>query len=377
MKTYSLLALALVTAAHVAAQSVDTETNDTCLTAQAIGAWTPTHRVLGQIDPTDGIDDIDFYRFEGEAGMAFRLVLEGRSGEGLTPLDEPLLALFGSDCTPTSWRPTAEHDEVVIDFDIPADGIFIVAAAGCCDSGFRGRGDSVGDYELRVEAPPPPVESIFGRTINRATTEPLQTDVTLYRCEGDELCSHEIGTQTSGEDGTFEFDATNVTEILEEGRYRVVATLGGYKDGEKSLEAKAGERNDAGDVPLAPPPVFVKKDLTLTCGERVCRVRTTIRNDSQSTLEGLAWAVVELTHRDEDADATKTTAFEASRRRMFALEPQSSALIRLSFRIPVGAADSADMKVTLRIGNRPRAFYNVIYDESVERKASAGDAELR
>jgi hypothetical protein len=73
------------------------EPNNTCPTAQDVGAVAFPLTRDGSLDSTPETLDVDFFRFTGTPGSAVKVDLEGQdTGQGT--LGDPFLGLFDSNC---------------------------------------------------------------------------------------------------------------------------------------------------------------------------------------------------------------------------------------------------------------------------------------
>src|SRR5215475_8176137 len=110
------------------AQLTEVEPNDQCTIAQDLGAVTLPVSLLGNLDSTPEVPDIDFFRFTGDPGSNVKVDLEGaQTGKGT--LGDPLLGLFDSSCNLIA---VADEGGVGLNsrltLTVPPDGVFILAA---------------------------------------------------------------------------------------------------------------------------------------------------------------------------------------------------------------------------------------------------------
>jgi len=193
IKLLGVLVLAAGQSSQTLAQTTEVEPNDTCPAAQDIGSIDVTgpFTVSGSLDTPPDEPDVDFFRFEATPGAVVVADLEGEpSGAGT--LADPYLGLFDSDCNLLASNDDFSGLNSRLQFAVPTDGIFVLAATSCCDDDFTGDGGSSGSYQLTVAPAPPPIGSIAGRVVNADTGEPLPGDsppfaaVELFLCDGDE-----------------------------------------------------------------------------------------------------------------------------------------------------------------------------------------------
>ena len=164
--------------APVSAQVLEEEPNNTCQTAQEVGALSGLPAIVSGSLDTDYVSDppvrdVDFYQFYGTPGSKLRSELLG-SGSGVGTLVDPFLGLFDSQCNLLAANDDSSLGlESRIDFEVPADGVFILAATGCCDNEFIGAHGQEGSYQLGILEPPTAIGSISGRVVDELTGEPL------------------------------------------------------------------------------------------------------------------------------------------------------------------------------------------------------------
>ena len=114
------------------AQAVEVEPNDPCTEAQDIGPIdvTGTFSVQGSLDTPPEDPDVDFFRFSATPGAQVVADHEGQT-TGAGTLSDPFLGLFDSGC-----NLLASNDDTIglnarLSFDVPSDGVFILAASSC------------------------------------------------------------------------------------------------------------------------------------------------------------------------------------------------------------------------------------------------------
>lgn len=156
-------------------QAVEVEPNEPCVEAQDIGPIdvTGASSVQGSLDTPPDEPDIDFFRFSATPGARVTANHEGEdTGAGTLP--DPLLGLFDTDC-----NLLASNDDSGVGlnsrltFDVPVDGVFVLAATSFPDFDFTGAGGNSGTYQLTISSPPPFIGSISGRIVDARTGEPL------------------------------------------------------------------------------------------------------------------------------------------------------------------------------------------------------------
>src|SRR5919106_935115 len=116
----------------------------------------------GSLDTPPEEPDVDFFRFSATPGAQLVADHEGQA-TGAGTLGDPFLGLFDSGCNLLTLNDDTETLNSRLSFDVPPDGIFILAASSCCDGEFTGNGGSSGTSQLTISPPPPSIGSISGR----------------------------------------------------------------------------------------------------------------------------------------------------------------------------------------------------------------------
>jgi hypothetical protein len=331
------------------AQAVEVEPNDPCVEAQDIGPIdvTGAFSVQGSLDTPPDEPDVDFFRFSATPGAQVVANDEGQdTGAGTLP--DPVLGLFDTDC---NLLVTDDDSGVGLNsrlrFDVPPDGVFVLAATSFPDFGFSGDGAVSGTYLLTISPPPPSIGSISGRIVDALTDEPLPgneppfASAELLRCE-DDVCSV-VTSQSADGDGRFRFDLDFDGQPLPVGTYQVRAFANEYEQAETDpSEVGEGEDVDIGDIPLEPPQISVSniqpcEDL-LPQGD-ICRYSIQVRNNTRAPVRGLAWSIVDgsgllssLTFTQFEA-STRGGSRQAVRERL-AVGPLDEATLEFQFDVP-------------------------------------------
>jgi hypothetical protein len=248
------------------------------------------------------VPDVDFFRFSATPGAQLVADHEGQdTGKGTLP--DPFLGLFDTDCNLLA----SDDDSGIgfnsrLHFDVPPEGVFVLAATSFPDSGFTGDGGSSGTYELTIPPPPPSIGSISGRIVDALTGEPLPGNeppfafAELFRCDGDD-CFEFVNSQNTDDGGRFRFERDFADQPLPVGTYQVRAFANEFEESATApFDVAEGEDFDVGDIPLAPPPILFSdiqpcEDL-LPQGD-TCRYSVTVRNNTHARIEGLAWSPVD------------------------------------------------------------------------------------
>jgi hypothetical protein len=248
----------LITYGQGIGEDADIEPNDTCASAQDLGAINATLAITGALTSTPESPDVDFFRVTAPPLSGLVIDLEGQS-TGRGTLGDPYLGWFSSDC-----QLQAANDDFGGSFNsrlyltVPADGSVVIGATACCDGGFAGGG--VGSYTLTV-APIAYVQSISGRIVDANTGTPLPSNdrlsvsVELRACDGD-YCYRSLAYQNTDADGRFRFERDFSGQPLVAGNYRIAVSATNYVTAEsETFTAEADQAFDLGDFELAPVPL--------------------------------------------------------------------------------------------------------------------------
>ncbi len=282
------------------AQAEDTEPNDTCAAAQEVGTLDSDGLfVTGSLDTPPDDPDVDFFSFMAAPGTTLIAELEGEDTEQGT-LPDPLVGLFDSDCNLAGFNDDGgEGVNARLLFEVPDDGVVILAASAFDDFNFLGKGVVSGSYGLSVAPAPPPIGSIVGRVIDATTGEPLPPPafVVLLRCDEFGECEEDVADQSTDGEGRFRFERDFDGQPLGAGTYQLVAFADDYEDGTtEPFDVGGGENLDVGDIALSPAP-FVFSNI-VPCEDLLpqgdtCRYSVTLRNNTDAAFDGLAWSLVD------------------------------------------------------------------------------------
>ena len=347
------------------AQGVDQEPNNTCEAAQNVGNVALPFTVNGSLDTPPDIPDVDFFRFSATPETLVRADLEGEATDAGT-LPDPLLGLFDSNCIQIA----GDDDGGVgansrLTFTVPADGIFVLAAAAFPDFDFTGAGGSSGTYRLTLAAAAV-IGSISGRIVDAITGDPLPGDapfftaVELHRCE--EFGCTFVNFQPADSEGRFRFFSTEAGQPLEVGTYQVLAFAEAYQQGQTDqFEVGEGEDRDVGDIPLQPFPVQFSE--IRPCGNLppeggICSYSVRINNRTPAKLDGATWSIVNAGGIGSLIDFT---VFQTAIARRVTLSPFASRVVQFDFAVPDTVRDDAFICADAFFGeNRLEPFFNTL-----------------
>jgi hypothetical protein len=353
------------------AQGSDVEPNNTCLTAQNLGGVTLPFTVEGALETPPETPDVDFFRFTGTPGATVRVDLEGAdTGKGTLP--DPLLGLFDSNCNLLALDDdgSGTHNSR-LQFSLPSDGVFILAATSFADFGFTGDGGSSGSYQLSI-TPVLFAESVSGRIVDAVSGTPLRGDVfpfalvELRRCQDSE-CFEVVNAQNTDREGRFRFSSDFNGFPLTVGRYQVVAFADQFEQGQTApFDLVEGADREIGDLPLTPLPIqFFAVD---PCGNiapagGTCAYSVRVRNSSPTAFEGAAWSIVSGFGIGSRANDTLfQTGMESGNPNPQAvvLEPAQSTFLRFQFAVPGTVGELATICAEAFVGQDPDPLFTTV-----------------
>lgn len=170
----------------------------------------------------------DFYDAQAAPGQQLMASMRPAAADGEAALQDPLLGVFDSSCKLLARNDDhAEGSDAQVQFEVPADGRFRLAATACCDEGFTGAHDDSGAYALEVAAAASPAAATGGTIsgiLKRADGTPLANDgyVELLVCDNsaDELCTESFLFDFTDANGVFSFAPTYLSPGA---RYQLLA----------------------------------------------------------------------------------------------------------------------------------------------------------
>jgi hypothetical protein len=251
----SILTL-MIYAGSAIAQILEVEPNEPCSMAQNVGFISFPETVLGILDTHPDDPNIDFFRISAPQGAA----LTAKFGAESLSVIDPIVGLFDSACNLLDQAGVHPIDrpKARIDFIVPADGEFIIAATSWPDYDFTGElALDSGPYELTISETPPLIGLISGRVVNLSNGEPVpgssptKASAELIRCNDGLDCFDFDSVVQRGIDsqGNFRFDG--VLYRLSPGTYRVIASARWFQDAETDpFTVSEGEDFDLGDIAI-------------------------------------------------------------------------------------------------------------------------------
>jgi hypothetical protein len=349
------------------AQAIDQEFNNSCATAQNVGAITSGLVIKGSLDSTPDSGDVDFFRITGPAGTDITVELEGQA-TGKGTLFDPLLGIFNSNCNLVAFNNNnGTNLNSSLRLNIPFDGVLILAVTGCCDSQFLG--GSVGSYELSV-APTVTANSISGRLVDAVTGIPLPggvptfSFVQLFRCSNSS-CFNFVNSQTVNNQGEFRFDRDFSGNFLLAGTYQIVAVASQYQERRtEQFTVGANEDKNLGNVTLASFPVRFSEvrpcgALPPEGGECVYSVRVT--NGLPASLDGTAWSIVEGFNTGAFVGFTR---FQPQNPQNLNIGSGKSRVVEFRFQVPSTVANGATICPQVFVGRGRDGFFDTVGQRS-------------
>jgi hypothetical protein len=332
------------------AQGNDQEDNNTCATAQWVGDISFPFTINGELLSTS---DVDFYRFNGTPGDMLTVDLEGNVTAPVT-LHDPMLGMFDSNCNRVAWSDDSGADvNALLQFPVPDDGVYILAASSYGDYDFNGSGLDQGTYILEVDRLQP-IGAIRGRVVDAYSGAPLTGSafpnvfVELYLCGEENRCNNIHGVHTDS-DGFFEFTVYPGQEPLMEGVYSIQVHAEQYQLGQTAeFLVEAGEVKDFEDFTLTPFDVQFggAQPCSVPSEGGLCAYSVTVTNRLDTRLEGAAWIIV-----DGGRDGNiQHTVFQPEKPRKIFLSPGESRQMELDIRLPEWVPDGVMFCVTAFYG---------------------------
>lgn len=346
-----------------AATETDIEPNNSCQAAQDVGTVSQRFTLDGDLDSSLN-PDVDFFRFTGTPGLLATIDLEGQ-GTGKGTLSDPYLGFFDSNCNLIALNDdSGGYLNSRLEITIPADGVFVLAATRCCDSGFYGTyGGGSATYQLTI-TPVQYIGSISGRATDAFTQKPLRGDIApfafvrLLRCET--YGCFDVAGQNAGSDGRFLFETDSNGALLRTGNYLVVVSANQYHPSETDqFTVNEGENASTGDVALTSFPVRFSdtQACVVPTAGGICEFSVKITNGLSTKLTGKAWSMV---NGYGIGSFINFTNFQTDTPLEIKLDPGKSSVLRFKFRVRGTVADGANICATVYVGQGPNALFNTV-----------------
>lgn len=235
----ALLAMLITAAAMFAPRLMaadpgfDAEPNDSCATARDLGAISLPFSGDGILDgkpyPAPGESpNIDFFKFTATPGSYVQIELGGALlSSGL------LIGVFDSRCQLQASGNGWSEQPAQVAYKVPVNGQVRLGVTSCCDNTFTNGGDANGEYTLSVREAGV-IGSVSGQLIDAASKDPLtpasvtSVSLSLQRLSGEVWISVAY-TNSIDDTGRFNLSRLNASSVLQEGTYRAIAIVNGYK----------------------------------------------------------------------------------------------------------------------------------------------------
>lgn len=343
----------------VAATATEIEPNNSCQTAQDVGALANPFVVDGNLD-SSAPPDIDFFRFTGTPGSIITIDHEG-GATGKGTLENPLLGVFDSNCSLITFNDDNGNSNSHLEINVPDDGIFVVAATAYPDFGFTGVGS--GSYQLTV-TPPQFIGSIGGVLTDSLNGKPLRGDATpfafvrLLRC--DTFGCSDVNSQNTASDGSFHFATDFNGSPLRVGNYMLVAFADQYQYRQTEMfTVGEGEAYDAGKVALDSYPIRLSDTqvCSLPAKGGVCDFSVKITNGLARKFSGKAWSIIT---GDNIGSFTNYTSFQTDAPLDVSLGAGKSMVLRFRFTVRGSVADGAYICANVLAGENPSPFFHTV-----------------
>ncbi|MGQ0701244.1 MAG: hypothetical protein ACT4PZ_23740 [Panacagrimonas sp.] len=235
------------------------------------------------MDDTLPASDVDFFRLSLTPGTRVSATLIGNSSGGGEALGDAFMGLFFDG--PDGCQLQTVNDDgagaggALIRFDVPASGVVILAATGCCDGGFTGDHTRAGAYTLTVREL---IEgTISGRVTDARNGAPLSGDfptnaqLEIEQCESAEPesnCFEAFAHRNVGSDGRFSYPVNSLDTPLEVGRsYRLRVRASAFEEVLTRFTVADASTIEVGDLAL--PAIKLIRRIRARLLEQVTRAR--------------------------------------------------------------------------------------------------------
>ena len=343
-----------------AATGTEVEPNDSCQTAQDIGAISGTFVMDGNLD-SSAAPDVDFFRFSGTPNAPVIVDHEGQA-TGKGTLGDPYLGFFDSNCNLIAVSDDYNTLNSHLEINVPADGVYILAATSYPDFAFTGGG--FGSYQLTV-APVEFISSISGVITDALNGKTLPGDVApftyarLLRCEGPFGC-FDVNSQNTASDGSFHFTGDFNGGLLRTGNYMIIAAADQYQATETEVFSVGnGEDYAAGQIALNSYPIRFSDTQVCAVPSQggLCDFKVIVTNGLATKFSGRAWSIIEGYNIGSFANFT---IFQADAPADITLASGKSTVLRFRFLVRGSVANGAEICATVFAGPNPSPFFNVV-----------------
>jgi len=342
---------------------LEAEPNDPCGSAQnLLSAFFPLQVEGFKTQPFG--DAVDYYKFSAPPGTQMQVTFDGNFSQP-NPLTSYGVGLFTSDCP---VFPTANAFTIFspshLDFNVPADGTFILGVTACCDLDFSGSGTIEGAYILTIVPNLPPVDSISGQVTDQFTGRPLAGAVepfTLVQLFRSNQFGFEFVAETpTDENGNYLFSSAVVGGPLPTGDYQVVGYANQYQRVDNFIDLVNVQPQEARVAPvlalLSNPVRFtdVKPCAPIPAQGGKCDFSYTASLGTADPMKGAVWSLIKAWNFGGIANGTEFLGCEQP----LALAPgkgTASKEVRCGFTVPGSVPDSAIFCPDARFGEGSRA----------------------
>lgn len=343
----------------IATTASDIEPNNSCQTAQAVGAITEASTIDGNLDSSVQ-PDVDFFRFSGTPGQAADVDLRGQS-TGHGTLSDPFLGFFDSNCNLLALNDDSGSLNSHLEIAIPEDGVFVLGVTNCCDSGFNGGGN--GTYQLSI-TPIQQIGSISGQVTDAVTHKGLRGDVApftyvrLLHC-GTFGCI-DVNGQSADNRGRFRFETDFNGVPLRTGDYTLIVSADQYQTTQTGLfTVGADQDHDVGSIALTSSPIRFTdiSPCSVPSTGGWCDFSVKITNGLSTRLTGQAWGIVS---GSGIGSFVNSTTFQTATPLLVSLNPGRSTTIQFRFRMSDTVANGAFVCTSVFVGQGTHPFFNPV-----------------
>ena len=346
-------------ASITASTGSELEPNNSCQSAQDLSAAQYPFVLDGALDSSQS-PDVDYYRFTGTPGSLVAIDLEGwATGKGT--LFDPYLGYFDSNCDLLATNDDSSSLNSRLEVTVPSDGVFVMAATQCCDSGFFGGGN--GSYQLTV-SPVQTIGSITGVITDAVSGLPLRGDAVPFASvqllQSTQFGWNYVNSQLAGADGRFNFSSDSNGAPLRVGDYAVIAHADQYQTYQtQSFSVGEGENHDLGSVPLTSFPVRFSEvqPCAVPTDGAICEFSVKITNGLATRLSGQAWSII---IGESLGTFAAFSHFQTDVPLGVSLDPGQSKVLTFRFRVRASVPDGAYMCARIYVGQSPSALFNTV-----------------